>query len=133
MKFTVEKDGYMPTRATGLSAGYDLHAAYNVYVPAKDHVYVHTNVTVQMDKDSVGLVCSRSGLARKGLFVLNSPGVIDADFDGCIGVLLCNISNLDIAISKGDRVAQLIEIKFVKPDDGVETVRGTGGFGSTGA
>lgn len=80
----------------------------------------------------------RSGLAlKKGITVLNSPGTIDADYRGEIGVILVNLSNEEFVVEDGERIAQLVVAKceqaeFVEVTELSETERGTGGFGSTG-
>ena len=80
----------------------------------------------------------RSGLAAKhGLTVLNSPGTVDADYRGEIGVILVNLSNTDFKIENGERIAQLVIAKheravWLEVDQLNETSRGEGGFGSTG-
>ena len=80
----------------------------------------------------------RSGLAyKKGITVLNSPGTIDADYRGEIGVILVNLSNEDFVVEDGERIAQLVVAKceqaeFVETEELSETERGAGGFGSTG-
>ena len=80
----------------------------------------------------------RSGLAAKhGLTVLNSPGTVDADYRGEIGVILVNLSNTDFKIENGERIAQLVIAKheraeWLEVEQLNETARGQGGFGSTG-
>ena len=105
---------------------------------------ISTDLRVAVPEGHVGLVCSRSGLAlRRGLFVLNAPGVIDPGYRGEVGVILMNAANHRAVIRPGERVAQLLIIPTSdirmsesyrassKFDDGTD--RGEGGFGSTGA
>jgi dUTP pyrophosphatase len=88
-----------------------------------------------------GLECQvrpRSGLAlKKGITVLNSPGTIDADYRGEVGVILINLSNEDVEIQDGERIAQIVfckveQIEFIQVDVLSDSERGAGGFGSTG-
>ena len=80
----------------------------------------------------------RSGLAfKKGITVLNTPGTIDADYRGEVGVILVNLSNEDFVVEDGERVAQMVIAKHEQPsweevEELIETERGAGGFGSTG-
>jgi dUTP pyrophosphatase len=93
---------------------------------------------VELPHGYVAQVCPRSGLAAKhGVTVLNSPGIIDADYRGEIGVILVNHGGLIYGVRRGDRIAQLVilracdrRVKIV--DELTETPRGLGGFGSTG-
>jgi dUTP pyrophosphatase len=71
-------------------------------------------------------------MASKGVFVINAPGVIDADYDGYVGVLLCNLGKDAFEYKRGDRVAQLLQMTLVPPAEENSLQRGTGGFGSTG-
>ncbi len=91
-----------------------------------------------MPKGAEAQVRPRSGLAyKKGITVLNSPGTIDADYRGEIGVILVNISNENFVVEDGERVAQLVIAKhevaeWINVEELSETKRGSGGFGSTG-
>lgn len=132
MNFVVELNGFIPTRATSKSAGYDLRAIEDGRVEPNNVVHVVTGIRVLLEENTVGLVCSRSGMASKGVFVINAPGVIDADYDGHIGVLLCNLGKTTFEYKRGDRVAQLLQMTLVQPLEKNALKRGTGGFGSTG-
>jgi len=140
----IKAESTLPSRATELSAGYDLYSCEDVHIPgietlAGDNwVLVNTGVAVEIPTGCVGLVCPRSGLAlNRGVTVLNAPGIIDSDYRGEIKVILVNFSRLSRAIMRGDRIAQLIvcptivapiqEVRYLHP-----TERGSGGFGSTG-
>jgi dUTP pyrophosphatase len=130
----------LPTPATQLSAGYDLRC----YCPNTDALYVEinpgetvvlrTNVKVNIPPFGIGMVVSRSGqVARKGLMVANAPGIIDADYNGEICVIMHNISKEPQRAFHGERIAQIV---FVM-NDNISTRDGelperTGGFGSTG-
>lgn len=124
------------TYATAGSAGLDLKAAKDMVIPGGGRALVPTGETVELDDNAVGLVCSRSGLAwEHGVVVLNAPGVIDPDYKGELLVILHNTTNVDYAVSKGDRIAQLVITPF-KRLYGAQTAssspRGDGGLGSTG-
>ncbi len=99
---------------------------------------VNTGLYAQLEKGYEIQVRPRSGLAlKKGITVLNSPGTIDADYRGEIGVILINLSNDDFTINSGDRIAQLVVSKHEQPNleqtDSLDsTSRGEKGFGSTG-
>ncbi len=120
-------------------AGLDLRAVADVTVAPGERAMVPTGVAVAIPEGHAGLVLPRSGLASKqGLTLANAPGLIDA---GYRGEVICAVVNLDpttaVAISEGDRIAQLVivEVPEVAPawtESLPETVRGDGGFGSTG-
>jgi dUTP pyrophosphatase len=124
-----------PSLATPLSAGYDLYSAYEYIVPAKGKELIKTDIAVQIPSDYYGRVAPRSGLAWSN-FIDVGAGVIDADYRGDLRVLLFNFSDKDFKVNKGDRVAQLIIQKIIRPEfieiklD--QSSRGAGGFGSTG-
>lgn len=133
-------DAVVPTQATTESAGYDLCSIEDATIHPGGWMLVRTGIAVELPRGVTGLVCSRSGLALKhGVFVLNAPGIIDADYRGEVGVILMNASpNMPYCISKGDRIAQLVlthalhEIVRVV-DELSDTSRSAGGFGSTGS
>jgi dUTP pyrophosphatase len=99
---------------------------------------VKTGLFIELPIGFEAQVRPRSGLAaKKGITVLNSPGTIDADYRGEIGVILVNLSNEDFTIENGERIAQLVITKheraiFEEVEELSETKRGAGGFGSTG-
>jgi dUTP pyrophosphatase len=124
--------GVIPTRATKFSAGYDLRSPGDIVIPAGATVGVDTGTYVSMPVDLCALVCSRSGLALRGLAVANAPGIIDADYTDTIKVLLHNRTQGDWVIEAGDRIAQLVFVPFVVGDD-VPVDERTGGLGSTGS
>lgn len=123
--------GVIPTRATKYSAGYDLRSPGDIVIPAGATVGVDTGTYVSMPVDLCALVCSRSGLALRGLAVANAPGIIDADYGDTIKVLLHNRTQGDWIIEAGDRIAQLVFTPFVVGDD-VPADERQGGLGSTG-
>lgn len=130
----------LPHYETIASAGMDLRAEIKEPVILKplDRVIIKTGLFIELPVGYEAQVRPRSGLAaKKGITVLNSPGTIDADYRGEIGVILVNLSNEDFTIEKGERVAQLVIARHERaswePVDILEeTVRGAGGFGSTG-
>jgi len=129
-----------PNYETECSAGMDLRANLNKPMVLKplERTIVKTGLFIALPIGFEAQVRPRSGLAaKKGITVLNSPGTIDADYRGEIGVILVNLSNEDFVINDGERIAQLViakhervnwkEVKVLN-----ETERGAGGFGSTG-
>ena len=129
-----------PRRATELSAGFDLRAAVDapVLLHPGERTLVPTGVSIEIPPGYEGQVRARSGLALKhGIALVNSPGTIDADYRGEIGVILINHGGSDFTIQRGDRIAQLVIAQVPHFDLEVvdsleETWRGEGGFGSTG-
>ena len=130
-----------PHYSTELSAGMDLRA----YLPQNaktigpgERTLVPTGLHIALPKGYEAQVRPRSGLAlKKGVTVLNSPGTVDADYRGDIGVILINHSDTPFEIQDGERIAQLVIAKYERihweeTDDLDETERGSGGFGSTG-
>jgi len=135
------EEGYKPEKQTQLSVGYDLHSIEDVVIEPHSWKLVHTGVYIALPDDVEAQVRTRSGWAyKKGVFVLNSPGTIDPDYRGEVGVILANFSDEPVEIKKGDRIAQLVfnkieRIQWWQVDNKEElgaTTRGIGGFGSTG-
>lgn len=130
----------LPHYETEASAGMDLRADLKEALTLKPlgRVIVKTGLFIELPIGYEAQVRPRSGLAAKrGITVLNSPGTIDADYRGEIGVILVNLSNEDFIIENGERIAQLIIAKHERANwESVEvleeTQRGDGGFGSTG-
>ncbi len=130
----------LPEYETIASAGMDLRA--NITDPITlnplERALVKTGLFIELPIGYEAQVRPRSGLAfKKGITVLNSPGTVDADYRGEIGVILVNLSNEPFVIENGERVAQLIIAKHERAEWELvemlsETVRGEGGFGSTG-
>lgn len=129
-----------PNYETLASAGMDLRA--NIDEPVKlkplERAVIKTGLFIALPVGYEAQVRPRSGLAAKfGISVLNTPGTIDADYRGEIGVILVNLSNDDFTINDGDRIAQMIiskheQAEWVEVEELTETSRGAGGFGSTG-
>ena len=130
----------LPSYETGSSAGMDLRANITEAVTLKplERAIIKTGLFIELPVGYEAQVRPRSGLAaKKGITVLNSPGTIDADYRGEIGVILVNLSNEPFSIENGERIAQMVisrhEHIFWKEVDVLEeTSRGEGGFGSTG-
>jgi dUTP pyrophosphatase len=130
----------IPEYETSLSAGMDLRANIEDSITLKplERAIIKTGLFIALPAGLEAQVRPRSGLAaKKGITVLNSPGTVDADYRGEIGVILVNISNEDFVINDGERIAQLVIAKHARIDwnEGSvlnETDRGVGGFGSTG-
>ncbi|MGB2128514.1 MAG: dUTP diphosphatase [Flavicella sp.] len=130
----------LPHYETIASAGMDLKANLDEAITLKpmERVIVKTGLFMALPIGTEAQVRPRSGLAaKKGITVLNSPGTIDADYRGEIGVILINLSNENFTINDGERIAQLVIAKHERAtwkevNDLDTTERGTGGFGSTG-
>ena len=130
----------LPEYETIASAGMDLRANISESVILKPlaRAIIKTGLFIELPVGFEAQVRPRSGLAAKhGLTVLNSPGTVDADYRGEIGVILVNLSDTDFKIENGERIAQLVIAKHERADwreveQLNETARGEGGFGSTG-
>ena len=130
----------IPSYETEQSAGMDLRANIDASITLKplERTIIKTGLFIALPPGFEAQVRPRSGLAvKKGITVLNSPGTVDADYRGEIGVILVNLSNENFVIQDGERVAQLViakheRVTWQKVDLLSETERGTGGFGSTG-
>ena len=128
-----------PAQAHEGDAGYDLHAAETVTIAPGERASVGTGIAVAIPPGHAGLVVPRSGLAaRHGISVVNAPGLIDPGYRGELRVLLLNTDRTEpFEVTSGDRIAQLVLVAVETPDleeatELDETVRGAGGFGSTG-
>ncbi|KAF9008776.1 dUTPase-like protein [Cyathus striatus] len=126
----------LPTRGSPLAAGYDLYSAESKVIPAHGKALVDTQISIAVPAGTYGRVAPRSGLASK-FMIDTGAGVIDADYRGVVFVLLFNLSDKDFQVNEGDRIAQLIIERIYTPEilevqDLDETLRGAGGFGSTG-
>ena len=130
----------LPAYETIASAGMDLRANISAPIILKplERTIIKTGLYIELPVGFEAQVRPRSGLAAKhGLTVLNSPGTIDADFRGEIGVILVNLSAVEFKIEDGERIAQLViakheHIQWLEVQDLNKTSRGEGGFGSTG-
>ena len=137
----INKSGHpLPSYETIASSGMDLRANIDAPTTLKplERTIVKTGIFIELPIGFEAQVRPRSGLAaKKGITVLNSPGTIDADYRGEIGIILVNLSNEDFTIENGERIAQMIISKheravFIEAEELSETERGAGGFGSTG-
>ncbi len=125
---------YIPQRETKYSAGYDLKSTKAIQIRPGEAKQIPTGVSVDMPNNFFGLVSIRSSMSFKhGLSLLNSPGIIDADYKDEIFLLIYNHSDMIYKIKKGERVAQIIFLEYQTASDYefVSKVR-DGGIGSTG-
>jgi dUTP pyrophosphatase len=130
----------LPKYETENSAGMDIKAFIknNITLKPLERTIVTTGLYLSLPKGLEAQVRPRSGLAiKKGITVLNSPGTIDSDYRGEIGVILINLSNEVFAVKNGDRIAQLIiakheSISWEEAEQLEDSSRGSAGFGSTG-
>jgi dUTP pyrophosphatase len=132
-------DAQPPTRAHDGDAGLDLYAVEHARLEPGERAAVGTGIAVEIPTGHAGLVLPRSGLAaRHGIALVNAPGLIDSGYRGEIRVLLLNTDRTEpFEIEPGDRIAQLLVTPFarVEPIEArelAETLRGEGGFGSSG-
>lgn len=130
----------LPEYATPDSAGLDLRAFLPEAITLKplQRTLVPTGLSIELPRGYEAQIRPRSGLAFKhGLTVLNSPGTIDADYRGEIGVVLVNLSSEDFVIQDGERICQMViaahaQVELVDAKNLSDTQRGSGGFGHTG-
>jgi dUTP pyrophosphatase len=129
----------LPTRAHDGDAGLDLYACESAHIGPGERWSIGTGVAVEIPDGHAGLVLPRSGLAKKhGITLVNAPGLIDSGYRGELRVLLLNTDPADIfRVAPGDRIAQLLisPIVLAQPVESAtlaESVRGEGGFGSSG-
>ena len=131
----------LPSYSTLFSAGMDLYANLDtpVLIPPMGRSLIKTGLFIELPVGFEAQIRPRSGLAlKKGISVLNTPGTIDADYRGEIGVILINLSAEDFKVNDGERICQMIVSKheIVEWEESTElngTERGSGGFGHTGA
>lgn len=132
-------DVILPSRSTQNSAGYDFRSLETYTMkPHERHVF-STGVKAEMEKDEVLYLFIRSSIGiKKGVLLSNSVGVIDSDYfeneknDGHIMIALSNISDEEVLIQKGDKIAQGVFMKYLVTDDDASTGTRIGGIGSTG-
>lgn len=130
----------LPTYATKGSAGMDLRANLqeDVVIAPGERKLISTGLKISLPVGYEAQIRPRSGLAlKKGVTVLNSPGTVDSDYIGDIGVILINHGEESFTVSNGDRIAQMViakheTVEFEQVESLDETERGSGGFGSTG-
>ena len=130
----------LPKYSTIASAGMDLRANIDhpIVLKTLERTIIKTGLFIELPVGVEAQIRPRSGLAfKKGITVLNSPGTIDADYRGEIGVILVNLSSEDFVVEDGERIAQMVIAKhetavWKNVESLEETDRGSGGFGSTG-
>ena len=136
----LDERAILPTYGSEYSAGADLYALNDeeISILPGETKLIHTGLSMEIPEGYAGLIYARSGLASKrGLAPANKVGVVDADYRGEIMVALHNHSNTEQKIAQGERIAQLVVTPFLKAtfeesETLSSTVRGSGGFGSTG-
>jgi len=130
----------LPHYSTTAAAGMDLRANIDeeITLQTLERTIIKTGIFIQLPIGYEAQVRPRSGLAfKKGITVLNSPGTIDADYRGEVGVILVNLSSEKFIIKDGERIAQIViakheQARWVEVEILDESTRGAGGFGSTG-
>lgn len=130
----------LPKYMSAHAAGMDLYAAVEneTIIKSSEWKLIPTGISIALPDGYEAQVRPRSGLALKqGVSVLNTPGTVDADYRGEVGVILMNHGKKDLIINRGDRIAQMIinkieRIEFEEVEELTETTRGSGGFGHTG-
>lgn len=141
MKVNVKKlneNARLPAYGSAFAAGADLYACEGTAIPAGCTAFVHTGIAIELPVGTVGLVYARSGLAcKQDLAPANKVGVIDCDYRGEVMVALHNHGASERRIEAGERIAQLViapyyTAEFCEQEELSATVRGAGGFGSTG-
>ena len=134
----VLEDAIIPTRAHKTDAGYDLYTPVDFTVHGMEREIVDIGIRIALPEGYEGQIRPRSGIAaKKGVFVLNSPGTIDANYRNNIKTILFNITRVPVFFKKGDRISQMVinRIPETSLEEGVvsiDTDRGEGGMGSTG-
>ncbi len=130
----------LPEYSTPLSAGMDLRAnlEHPIVIKTLERALIPTGIYIELPENLEAQIRPRSGIAlKKGITVLNTPGTIDADYRGEIGVILINLSKKKVVIVDGERICQMIiakheKVEWKEEECLVETTRGEGGFGHTG-
>jgi len=134
----LSQDAFIPTKGSDGAAGYDLYAAHDCIIEPQSKALIKTDLAIAVPYGCYGRIAPRSGFSWK-MHTDIGAGVIDSDYRGNVGVVVFNLSNKEVMVTKGDRIAQLIlericHANIVEVLDGElgETQRGDGGFGSTG-
>lgn len=130
----------LPKYETAFSAGMDLRANISEDINLKplERKLIKTGIFIELPQGYEAQIRPRSGLAyKKGIGIVNSPGTIDADYRGEIGVILVNLSNENFIVKDGERICQMViskheTVSWEEVNELSETKRGTGGFGHTG-
>jgi len=135
---SLHKDAIIPNYQTPEAAGFDLHAIEDVTLLSGARGLIGTGLAMALEMGYELQIRPRSGLAYKhGITVLNAPGTVDSDYRGEVKVLLINHGTESFEIKKGDRIAQgvvqrVIQATFENVEKLPDSIRGSGGFGSTG-
>ncbi len=140
VKIVNRSDNPLPEYSTTSSAGMDLRAKLDQDVSLKplERKLIPTGLFIELPPGFEAQIRPRSGLAlKKGISVLNTPGTIDADYRGEIGIILVNLSSEEFVVKNGERICQMVinkveSIKWKQVESLEESIRGTGGFGHTG-
>ena len=140
IKIINESDYALPSYETKGSAGLDLRANIDnpIVLQPLDRALIPTGLFMELPVGYEAQIRPRSGLAlKKGITVLNSPGTVDSDYRGEVGVILINLSSVDFTINPGDRIAQMViakheQAEWVEVDGLSSTERGEGGYGHSG-
>lgn len=140
VKIVNKSTNELPSYSTVHSAGMDLRANLETEIVLKplERVLVPTGLFIELPQGYEAQIRPRSGLAlKKGITVLNTPGTIDADYRGEIGIILINLSNEEFVIQHGERICQMViasheSVKWQLAEELEDTERGVGGFGHTG-
>lgn len=135
IKVVLDDGAYMPEKAHGADAGFDIRTPSKVIIPAKSSRIIPTGVHVEIPFGHVGFLKSKSGLNVKDGIL--SEGVIDSGYTGGIVVKLYNHSNIEKVFEKGDKITQLVilpipDVEMIQVDSLEDTERGSNGFGSSG-
>jgi dUTP pyrophosphatase len=133
----LSNEAIIPQYKTAESAGMDICSIEECIVKPMEIKLIPTGLSLEIEPGFEAQVRPRSGLALKGITIVNSPGTIDSDYRGEVKVILMNLGKEEFKISKNDRIAQLVlskvEQAIIKEADELNnTQRGAGGFGSTG-
>lgn len=138
LRFVLDEGARLPSYATEGSAGLDLSSIEDIELQPMERKLVRTGIRVAIPQGYEGQVRPRSGLAIKfGISMVNSPGTVDSDYRGELGVILINLGQNVVKLQRGERIAQMVVAPVVtasvtQVDELDETERGQGGFGSTG-
>jgi dUTP pyrophosphatase len=138
VRVTLSEGAVTPSYATGGAAGMDLRIIEDVELQPGERKLARTGLRMAIPPGYEGQVRPRSGLALKhGISMVNTPGTIDSDYRGEVGIILINLGQSVVKLGKGERVAQMVvcpvtQAQIVEVDSLEETERGEGGFGSTG-
>jgi dUTP pyrophosphatase len=139
-RISEKKPFFVPEKATEGSSGYDIRASLetDIILEPGEIRLISTNFKVCLPDNTEAQIRSRSGLSLKGIVVVNSPGTVDSDYTGEVGVILGNYGKNPATIENGMKIAQMVVVSLPLIELGVtdiefkETSRGSGGFGSTG-